>query len=652
MPCLRTSLAVFFSCAVALGASAADRPMTLVRSRNMSVIGQQPAKTLRGIARQLQEFRVVVGGLIANAERPLAQPTFVYVFGAEQEFAPFKPLYRGEPASMGGYLFHDDEVNDIALKLDAYDEGARIVFHEYAHLLLHGAARSIPLWLDEGLAESYSTYTLDAGGRGAAIGQPIVPHIALLRDRFVPLADVIAVDHESALYNERDRKSIFYAEVWALTHYLMTAVADGPMRIHRYATAIATGAEPAAAFNDAFGKTPAALEKDLRAYVRGVTFRSRVIVLKSRVEIEGPDEERVIPAAEAAAWLGDLQRRAGRAAEAAARIESAAAAAPNAPMAQLAKAWLRLEQKKPDEAWPAFERAAAVAPDDFTIHFAYGVALLRQEVDAGRYQGNTPVVDRARAALTRAAALNPVSSDVFAWLAYAEMLTDGRLTQAAAAIGRAMEMAPGRVDYVLRAADICILAGSLADARNMLHEVSRTTTDKVSATAAKTRLAELDTREAEARAAAAARSAIRDQEQRAIEGRSLASLPDGSAAVATDPEPGADRVADVPEPRLRPVRRGEERAYGELVEIECGASQVRVHLKVGRRVIIATANGMTDIAVKAFVPPNDAATTCGKNSSPPTVFLTWRTQPHRAEGALTIVGRAIALEFVPPGYTP
>ena len=53
---VRALLIAIVSCGVALGASAADRPMTLIRSRNLSVLGQQPARTLRTVARQLRNF--------------------------------------------------------------------------------------------------------------------------------------------------------------------------------------------------------------------------------------------------------------------------------------------------------------------------------------------------------------------------------------------------------------------------------------------------------------------------------------------------------------------------------------------------------------------------------------------------------------------
>src|SRR3954452_25548248 len=82
------------------------------------------------------------------------------------------------------------------------------------------------------------------------------------------------------------------------------------------------------------------------------------------------------------------------------------------------------------------------------------------------------------------------------------MMTDGRLTEAGAAIRRAMELAPGRLEYRLRYADVLMLAGALADARTMLTDVRRVTTDTTIADAAKRRLAALDEQDARMRAAA------------------------------------------------------------------------------------------------------------------------------------------------------
>jgi len=100
------------------------------------------------------------------------------------------------------------------------------------------------------------------------------------------------------------------------------------------------------------------------------------------------------------------------------------------------------------------------------------------------------------------------------------------------------------------------------------------------------------------------------------------------------------------------VQQGEERAYGDLVAFECGATEVRVYLKVGSRTIVATATRREEIALTEFLGNKDFTIVCGKRTDPDPVYLTWRSAPHRTEGGATIVGRAVAIEFVPRGYTP
>jgi len=648
----RFALAALLALALPPGGHAADRPWALVRTRNLAVTGQQPVKTLRGIATALEQFRVVVAGLINNAQRPLPLPTLVYVFGTHRELEPFLPMVNGKPGSMAGYFLSGDDLNTIALQLETYDESGRIIYHEFTHLLLHNATAAIPPWLDEGLAEYYSTYTVDRDGARADIGRPIASHIAILRESYMPIAGLLGVDHSSPMYTERDRQTIFYAESWALTHYLMTVLPNGGEAINRYAAGIAKGGKPDDVFAQAFGRTPAAFDKDLRAYIHGLTFNSRIFTFKDKVQAPLPDDGRALAPAETSARLGDLLRRVGRTEEAAARIEDAAAAMPGAAVTQQAIGLLRLAQNRSDAAWPPLERAAALAPDDFGAQLTYGSSVLTRETEEERISGN-PRMEQALAALTRATVLNPESSQAFALRAYAEMRTPGKLKDAAASIRRAMQLAPGRLDYLLRYADIFILAGSLADARTILTDMSHLTTDRVAADAAAMRLSELDKYEAALQAEASARAAAAAivGERRAREAAvGRAETPSDTATVELDEKP-RDLVPAV-RARLRAVQRGEERAYGELTELECGAAQIRVHLKVGSRVIIATAKRMTDISLTEFLGVKDFAVACGTREPADAVYLTWRAAPARADAGATIVGQAVALEFVPRGFTP
>ena len=97
----------------------------------------------------------------------------------------------------------------------------QVVYHEFVHLLVNNSVRSMPLWFNEGLAEYYATFEVQRVGRIARPRNVQEDHVLLLRDRFLPLESIVAVDHDSPLYNESDKTSIFYAESWALVHYLL-----------------------------------------------------------------------------------------------------------------------------------------------------------------------------------------------------------------------------------------------------------------------------------------------------------------------------------------------------------------------------------------------------------------------------------------------
>jgi tetratricopeptide (TPR) repeat protein len=474
---------------VCADASAADGRWTIVRGQTMTVVGDQPAETLRDIASRLERFRLGVTGLIPNAERPLPVPTYVFVFGTRKAMQPFLPLAKnGRPAPLGGFFHRDADVNYIALSLEGFDESLPVVFHEYAHLLVRNAVRAVPVWLNEGLAEYYSTFTMAASGASADVGRPIVPHVRLLRERYMPIAELIAVDAGSQLYDEAVRRSIFYAESWALTHYLMVEVPDGPAHINQYVADIARGRRPADAFFDAFGATPQKFDDQLRKYVAHPAFRFPSFTLHDRVQVDVNDRGRTLSAAEADAWLGDLQRRIRRLREAATRIEAALRLDGEAAITHLALGLLRIDQGRISESWPALERAVAIAPGDFMTQYAYGASLLRELVQVDGMLADATALAHSQAALKAATTINPYASEAWSWLAYAFMLDDDQLPAAEDAINHAIELAPGRLEYRLRWADISILRGDVASARKLLTELAAVTTDRTVSDAAQRRL--------------------------------------------------------------------------------------------------------------------------------------------------------------------
>jgi Flp pilus assembly protein TadD len=122
------------------------------------------------------------------------------------------------------------------------------------------------------------------------------------------------------------------------------------------------------------------------------------------------------------------------------------------------------------------------------MQYAYGASLLREAVQVDGMLADATALAHSQQALEAATTINPFASEAWSWLAYAFMLDDDRLPAAEEAINHAIELAPGRLEYRLRWADISILRGRLADARKLLTELAAVTTDRTISEGAQRRL--------------------------------------------------------------------------------------------------------------------------------------------------------------------
>ncbi len=606
--------------AIGVGAYAAERPWQEIRGRNVLVFGQQSSGTLRDIAIQIEQFRFVLGRVIGGAVQTQPVPTEVYLFDNLRAMQPYEPLYRGRPATLSGFCHcgSPDESSVIVASLSNYAESSSIVYHEYTHLLLRNAVTSVPVWLNEGLAEFFSTFTLDAKAQSAQVGAALPRHLAALRDEFVPLTQLLDVDRTSPLYNEQTRRSVFYAESWALTHYLLAGRPGGVETIKAFLADYADGADSATALVRATGLPLKTIERDLRGYVNqplnlaaATGFSAMTLTLTDAVEVDAPASARPLAPADAEARLGDIQLRVDRVDEGTRRIEQAAEAAPNVAQAQLVLARLRLRQQRNDEALALLERAAARAPDDFATQYLYGLTLLRDLGDPADARWPSQRAAQARAALARAVGARPESPAALAWLGYAIEETGTGLADAREAIRKALALAPGRLYYALQLAEIEAQMGNAAEARRLLRPLVQ---------AADTSLAK---RATEAMAS--------------IDRQPAASGPIAADAAAPRETLDLRRRAF----RLRETREGERRLFGELLEIACAPGSVRFRLRVDGREMSAAATHMEEIAMTSFGNSNAATVRCGPRAAADRVYVT-----------LGPSGTVVAIEFMPNDYVP
>lgn len=402
-----------------------------IRTANFRFFSNAGRSATRRVAADLEELRAVLGQLTDyNLQSPV--PTQIYVFKGEKSFRQFKTIYRDQPAAVTGYFIGTDTANYIALNADSADASA-IVYHEYVHHVSNINLWYLPLWFSEGLAEVYESFMVD--GDTVYIGLPILRHIAVLRrTSLIPLDLFLTVDRDSELYNEIDRKGIFYAQSWALVHYLLLGDEERRQQLYLYLQMLRTGMPEDVAFAKAFSNDYDALARELRGYVR--SFRFPWIEAEADIDLEREFEVRKMPYAEVLYRLGELlaAQRPERT-ERLTYFEESNRVDPQygAPLSALAvEAEKRADWKT---ARTLHERAAKQSPKDATVFYRWGEYARRR---GGDYR-------RAAEILARSTELDP--SFAPAWAALAAVYAD-------AGVGSEEAVDAARIAHAMRPSDL------------------------------------------------------------------------------------------------------------------------------------------------------------------------------------------------------
>src|SRR5262249_23170839 len=185
------------------------------------------------------------------------------------------------------------------------------------------------------------------------------------------LLDLMAVAHDSPLYNEGSKRSIFYAESWALMHYAILGRPERQGQILKLVELLTNGTPLDRAFVAAFGFEPSQLERELQEYVQRQTYQYAVATFDDSVVKKIPQAASRLPEPEATARLGDLLARMNQPDEATALLNKALAASPDLAFAHAALGMLQERQGKSEEALVHLKRAAALKSNNELAYFYY-----------------------------------------------------------------------------------------------------------------------------------------------------------------------------------------------------------------------------------------------------------------------------------------
>jgi hypothetical protein len=220
--------------------------------------------------------------LEASASKRVSEfPVRIVAFRGEKQYQP----YRLNEFAIAYYARGRNR--DYIVMQDIASEHYPVAIHEYAHLIIEHSGLNPPPWLNEGLAELYST--LAPAGKKTAVGD-IIPGRAqtLQNSKWIPLDALTSADRQSPLYNERDRAGMFYAESWALTHMLFFSPDYRPS-FPKFLLAVSSGKTMDQVCQTVFNKRLVEVEAALRQYLRGERYYRAVYDIKLEKSAENPD---------------------------------------------------------------------------------------------------------------------------------------------------------------------------------------------------------------------------------------------------------------------------------------------------------------------------------------------------------------------------
>jgi len=437
--------------------AAAENPWVEVRSPNFIIISDAPVKQAQRTAGKFEQFRIVIQTALPKLRVDPGIPLIVYAARDNNSFKSLLPNDRQQKGMSrpAGIFQAGSEKNFVILRTDQPgDQGYHVIYHEYVHMLMRSNLGSLPLWLSEGLAEFFGHATIAEGRSG--LGRPSDDQLAVLKaSRLLPLEVLMTVDHQSPYYREEEKTRIFYAQSWALTHYLML----GDERTHSkqlfdFVDLIQRHIPEPEAIERTFGDLKV-LHRKLEEYVRSMAFY--YINVPSRLSVrEDQYASRTLSRSEMLAARGDLYAHMRRLDDAQAVLEEALRLDPRSTAANEAMGQLCLRLKDYDRAQKYFTVAADLDSGSYMAQYYAARSVWEQ--------GGEDQDGKAEAYLRKAIAIHPQFVSAYSMLASILIQNDKKRAEALEMARKAAELEPGEIRHQIRVGGILLAMDKLEEA--------------------------------------------------------------------------------------------------------------------------------------------------------------------------------------------
>ena len=396
--------------------------------------------------------------------------TNVIVFKDSTSYRAFKPKRPDGTTdeAVAGYFLAGDDVNYITLSV-APERGDpfHTINHEYVHFVLRSNfGDGIPPWLDEGIAEYFETVQL-IDPQHIISGATPADHLKLLKQSsLIPIKTLLSTDGKTVHSGDDGPRNLFYAESWALIHFLINR--DG---IEKVVSMVRAGGDKT------LGDDYESLEKALGSYIQQPSLPVSTIALKVPLGSSGESVSKLLSEADASAYMGDLLYHADRLSEAEPFLRKSIELDPNTSLGHMSLGLLLMRKDNFPEARKHLEFAITRDKTNYLAYFNYAYAVSReteeQDGTVSSYSDGDAV--KMRSALLKAIELEPKFAESYRLLAFLNYVNDTDLDEASSLLRKGLILRPSTQDFEILLAKVELAREKYDDAGRLAEKLAAST---------------------------------------------------------------------------------------------------------------------------------------------------------------------------------
>jgi len=631
-----------------------------IKTKNFNLIGNASEKEIRRVGIKLEQFRETFRLLFSGSKLDAPIPTNVLVFKSDSSYRPFKPKRADGKTDnfIAGYFQPGDDVIYITLAAGGTDADTfGTIFHEYVHFIVDTnlGKSNVPAWFNEGLAEYYQTFEMEDEIK-AKLGMPQGGHLSLLQqNKLLPLDSFFNTSNAALHSHGSHSRSIFYAQAWAVVHYLISnKKTDG---IDKLVKLSMKGTVDEKAFQEAFQMSYAELEKELKKYVGRASYMISVATFKEKLAVDSQMTVTRLSEAESNAYLGDLLYHTRRHDDAEPFLTNALAADPNQSMANTSLGKVKVRQRKYGEAKSFLDQDIAGDPKNHIAYYQLAYLLSRESRDELGYVSGFPAekAARMRELLKRAIEINPTFTESYELLAIVSVVTNDKMDDGIAAMVKALQYRPGNQRYALRIAELYLRQEKVKEATDIISRVAKTANDEQVKSQAENLLQQINARNEMMRQ--------NEESRKRYEAAIAAGAKDGGVqpylikrrADGKEPTPeeikrqSEDFEVNAINRELRKPLEAEVRTIGRLEKIGYNGGSITYFVTSDGGNFTLTSKDFQGLHLSLYVVhPGDTEIACDAKPSSMKAVLTYKPAASKAKASTR--GELVSVEFVPAHF--